>query len=77
MRPGRRTCAGVAVIVRRHLNGHYAVWRGTQRWGRYEATGRPMDAAVPVERLRSRRPTRHLDQRAKTPAGPRRPQASL
>lgn len=75
--PGRRTCAGLRVIVRRHLNGHYAIWRGAQRWGCYDATGRPVDAAVPVERRRSRRPTRHLDRRPTTPAGPQRPQASL
>jgi transposase len=75
--PGRRTCAGISVIVRRHLNGHYAIWRGTQRWGQYDATGRPVDAAVPVERLTSRRPTRHLDRRPTTSAGPQRPQASL
>jgi transposase len=75
--PGRRTCAGSSVIVRRHLNGHYAIWRGAQRWGQYDATGRPVDAAVPVERLTSRRPTRHLDRRPTTSAGPQRPQASL
>ena len=75
--PGRRTCAGTSVIVRRHLNGHYAIWRGAQRWGCYDATGRPVDAAVPVGRPRSRRPTRHLDRRPTTPAGPQHPQASL
>jgi hypothetical protein len=75
--PGRRTCAGTSVIVRRHLNGHYAIWRGAQRWGQYDATGRPVDAAVPVERRRSPRPTRPLDRRPKTLAGPQRPQASL
>jgi transposase len=75
--PGRRTCAGTSVIVRRHLNGHYAIWRGAQRWGCYDATGRPVDAALPVERPRSRRPTSHLDRRPTTPAGPQRPQASL
>ena len=75
--PGRRTCAGTSVIVRRHLNGHYAIWRGAQRWGQYDATGRPVDAAVPVERRRSPRTTRPLDRRPKTLAGPQRPQASL
>jgi len=75
--PGRRTCAGVAVVVRRHLDGQYTIWRGAQRWGRYDATGRPVDVVVPVERPTSRRPTRHLDRRSKTLAGPQRPQASL
>lgn len=67
----------VAVVVRRHLDGTYAIWRGAQRWGRYDATGRPVDAVVPVDRPSSRRPTRHLDRRPTTPAGPQRPQASL
>jgi hypothetical protein len=75
--PGRRTCAGLAVVVRGHLNGQYTIWRGAQRLGRFEATGRPVDAAVPVERRTSRRPTRHVDRRPKTPVGPQRPQASL
>ena len=75
--PGRRTCAGTSVIVRRHLNGQYAIWRGAQRWGHYDATGRPVDAAAPVERRRSPRPTMRLDRRSKTLAGPQRPQASL
>lgn len=75
--PGRRTCAGTSVIVRRYLDGQYAIWRGTQRWGQYDATGRPVDAAAPVERRKSPRPTRPLDRRPKTLAGPQRPQASL
>ncbi|HEV7502921.1 MAG TPA: ISNCY family transposase [Vicinamibacteria bacterium] len=63
--PGRRTCAGLHVIVRRHLDRSYAVWRGTQLFGRFDAQGqsiavssarsrrtarpRPMEAAGPVE----------------------------
>jgi transposase len=75
--PGRRTCAGVSVIVRRHLNGQYTIWRGAQRWGQYDATGRPVDAAGPVERRPCRRSTRPLDRPPQTAAGPQRPQASL
>jgi transposase len=75
--PGRRTCAGLAVIVRRHLNGQYAIWRGAQRLGHFEATGQPVNAAVPMERRSSRPSTRPLDRRPKTPTGPQRPQASL
>lgn len=75
--PGRRTCAGLEVVVRRHLDGRHAIWRGPQRLGLFTATGQPVDAVVPVERRRSRRPTRHLDRRPTTPAGPQRPQASL
>jgi len=75
--PGRRTCAGLTVTVRRYLSGEYAIWRGTQRLGRYEATGRPMDAAAPVDVRRRRTPTRRLDRRLSTPAGPQRPQAYM
>jgi hypothetical protein len=75
--PGRRTCAGLDVIVRRHLSGPYAIWRGSQRLGRYDGSGRPVDAAVPVDGRKRRPPTRHLDRRPQTAAGPQRPQASL
>jgi transposase len=40
--PGRRTCAGLRVTVRRHLDGQHAIWRGTQCLGYYEAHGRPL-----------------------------------
>ena len=54
--PGRRTCAGLTVTVRRHLDGHYAVWRGTQCLGRFDATGQPVDAAAPVDGREAGRP---------------------
>jgi hypothetical protein len=53
--PGRRSCAGVSIIVRRHLNGTYTAWRGSQRWGVYTATGEPVPAAEPPARRRPRR----------------------
>src|SRR5262249_20635663 len=28
--PGRRTCAGLRVLIRRHLNGHHSVWYGAR-----------------------------------------------
>jgi hypothetical protein len=65
--PGRSTCAGLHVIVRRHLDGGYSIRRGTQLFGRYDSQGnpiaaRPVDAAGPVEnRRRPRFPTRTLD----------------
>ena len=40
--PGRATCAGLVVLVRRHLDGHHTVWRGSQCLGRYDAQGRPL-----------------------------------
>src|SRR2546426_208133 len=43
--PGRRTCAGLRVLVRRHLNGHHSLWYGTRCLGRYDDRGRPLRAA--------------------------------
>jgi transposase len=37
--PGRRTCAGLSVLVRRYLNGTHAVWWGARCLGRYSPTG--------------------------------------
>jgi transposase len=46
--PGRRTCAGLQVTVRRHLDGTHSVWRGTQLFGRYTPHGRLLsDGARP------------------------------
>jgi transposase len=60
--PGRRTCSGLAVVVKQHLNGAWSIHRGVQILGRYEANGRPVETAGPVEnRERPRFPTRTLD----------------
>jgi len=73
--PGRRTCTGLAVKIRRHLNGTYSIWRGTQLFGRYDAKGWPVETAGPVEnRKRPRFPTRTLDAAKRTPR-PQFPQA--
>jgi hypothetical protein len=45
--PGRRTCAGLEVLVRRHLSGQYSIWRGTQRLGLFDANGHALKAAAP------------------------------
>src|SRR5712692_4345379 len=42
---GRRTRAGLRVLVRRHLNGHHSLWYGTRGLGRYDDRGRPFQAA--------------------------------
>lgn len=39
--PGRYTCAGIGVRVRRHLDGSYAIRRGAQLLGTYDPSGRP------------------------------------
>jgi transposase len=60
--PGRRTCAGLEVVVRRHLDGRHSVWRGAQRLGLFDATGRPVDAATAVHGRHHRPRTRRVDQ---------------
>jgi transposase len=45
--PGRRTCAGLRVTVRRHLDGRHSVWRGPQCFGHYDATGQPLAGPRP------------------------------
>jgi transposase len=55
---GRRSCAGLAVKVRRHLDGHYTIRRGTQLFGVYEADGRPRvaPATTPIRGNGARAP---------------------
>ena len=43
---GRRTCAGLQVVIRRYLQGTHAVWWGTRCLGRYSPTGQPLACAV-------------------------------
>jgi hypothetical protein len=51
--PGRHTCAGVAVEVRRHLDGGYTIHRGkAQCWGSYDGAGRAR-AARSTRQVRS------------------------
>ena len=47
--PGRRSCAGLTVIIRKHLDGRYTISRGTHRLGTFRADGRPMEAAGAVD----------------------------
>ena len=39
---GSRTCAGLPVLVRRHLDGRHSVWWGPRCLGLYTATGQPL-----------------------------------
>ena len=43
--PGRRTCAGLHVLVRHHLNGQHSVWYGARCLGRFTPQGQPRRAA--------------------------------
>jgi hypothetical protein len=38
--PGRRSCAELRVLVRRHLDGRHSVWPGARRLGLFDARGR-------------------------------------
>jgi Helix-turn-helix domain len=42
--PGRLTCAGLHVLVRRHLDGHHSVWHGPRCFGRYDRGGQRLRA---------------------------------
>jgi transposase len=53
--PGRRSCAGLEVTVRRHLDGHYTITRGAHRLGTFDAKGQPVPATLPT------RATRRID----------------
>jgi transposase len=54
--PGRRTCVGLTVTVRHHLDGGFTIARGTQRLGTFHADGQAVPATGP-----RRRPTRTID----------------
>ena len=76
--PGRRSCVGLTVVVRRHLDGRYTVTRGTQTLAAYDADGRPVDAAAPVDaRTKRRAPPSRVDRRPRPAATHKRPPASL
>lgn len=75
--PGRRSCAGLCVTVRHHLDGRITISQGARLFGTFTGKGEPVDAAAPVDARKDHRaPTRRLDRRPKAPAAHKRPQAS-
>ena len=40
--PGRPSCAGLRVTVRRDVHGGLSVWHGARCFGRYDGQGRPL-----------------------------------
>jgi transposase len=44
--PGRRSCTGLRVLVRRHLDGDHSVWLGPRRLGLFDARGRALTASA-------------------------------
>src|SRR5262249_58665514 len=43
---GRRSCTGLRVLVRRHLDGRHSVWLGSRRLGLFDARGRALPAVA-------------------------------
>jgi hypothetical protein len=80
--PGRRSCAGLRVTVRRHLSVH-TVWRGPQCLGHYDAQGRPLEGPRPRRAKLVPQPARPLlaprpkSARAHLASEPRRTRGSL
>ena len=60
--PGRRTCAGLRVTVRRDVHGVLSVWHGARCFGRYDAHGQPLADARP-QNARA-----HVPSRPRSPA---------
>jgi transposase len=82
--PGRPTCAGLRVTVRRDVHGQLSVWHGARCFGRYDGAGRSLpaerahDGAGPEQRDQRRpaRPARTIGRRTRhaaprLPIGPR------
>jgi transposase len=44
--PGRRTCVGLRLVVRRHLDGRHSLWLGSRQLGLYDARGRVLTPAA-------------------------------
>lgn len=78
--PGRRTCAGLRVTVRRDVHGVVSVWHGARCFGRFDGQGRPLPldrpknarAHLPQDRRSSAPPPRSIP-RLKRRTGPRLP----
>jgi transposase len=75
--PGRRSCAGVQVTVRHHLDGRITITQGARCFATFTASGAPVDAPAPLDA--PHKPRAHaarIDRRPRTPAQ-NRPQAAF
>ena len=45
--PGRLTCAGLRVIIRRHLDGTHTLWSGTRSLGHFDRNARAITQVTP------------------------------
>jgi hypothetical protein len=70
--PGRRTCAGVRVTVRRDVSGEHSVWHGPRCWGRFDALGRLLAPTRGARPARPKNARAHLaqDRRSRRRPGP-------
>jgi transposase len=50
--PGRRSCEGLRVVVREHLDGTHSVWWGLCCLGRYDAAGHPATCVGALAQVR-------------------------
>jgi hypothetical protein len=75
--PGRRSCAGLAVLVRRHLAGGFTITRGAQCLGRYDANGQAATGVAPVTPASSAGPGPRVGQRRRSAAARHRAQAAV
>lgn len=78
--PGRRTCTGRRVLVRRHLDRRFSVWLGAHCIGRYSPQGRakgPVEAAGPVDAGNGPGAHKDLGRRRNGRRRPQLPQAAL
>lgn len=76
---GRRSCQGMKVFVRLHVNSEYSIWRASECLGKYDAKGhsitiRPVDPAGLWKTQTAAFPTRPWTAPARST--PRRPQGS-
>ena len=69
--PGRRSCVGLRVLVREHLDGHYTITQGARPFGTFTADGQPRQVtrgAAPEARSRASRPGARRTARHEGPA---------
>ena len=70
---GRRSCAGLRVLVRQHLTGQHSVWWGPRCLGRYTAEGRPLPARFGNTEIAPPGPIASPGPNARVPSRPARP----
>jgi transposase len=75
--PGRATCAGLHVEIRRFLDGSVQILKGPQRLGVYSADGKPMEAAGPGGKPRTDAVSHRTLGRRERTRRPQLPQARL